>query len=119
MIHCSSEPDPAVRRRAAKVFHFERPGAAECAEVLSCLGDAGFTTKQIEELAAELGDTRRNGFGCTYSDLVQRFLPSLVLDAFPNRPVTPARALELAQEFSPTPPFREDGANHTHPSPGG
>ncbi|SOZ05316.1 hypothetical protein CBM2595_A70062 [Cupriavidus taiwanensis] len=39
--------------------------------------------------------------------MTQRLLPSIVLDAYPARGVDPARALEIAQQMHPTPPFEE------------
>jgi hypothetical protein len=34
-------------------------------------------------------------------------LPTLLLDAYPDRPVTFDRALELVSDMKPTPPFRD------------
>ena len=56
---------------------------------------------------------RRNSpeaVGFTFSDLTQRLLPTLVLDAYPDEPVTPKRAFELLAAMKPTPPFRDGGA---------
>jgi hypothetical protein len=47
----------------------------------------------------------RHGF--TFSDLTQRLLPAIVLDAYPTRSVDRARALEIAKQMQPTPPFEE------------
>jgi hypothetical protein len=49
------------------------------------------------------------GYGFTFSDITQRLLPTIVLDAYPTKPVSPARAIEIAQAMVPTPPF-QDGA---------
>lgn len=46
-------------------------------------------------------------YGFTFSDLTQRLLPSIVLDAYPSRPVNGARAVEIAKAMTPTPPFRD------------
>ena len=45
--------------------------------------------------------------GFTFSDLTQRLLPAIVLDAYPSRSVIAARALEIAVQMQPTPPFEE------------
>jgi hypothetical protein len=50
-------------------------------------------------------------FGFTYSDLTQRLIPSIVLDAYPSGPVTGARALEIAGSMKPTPPFIDRSEN--------
>ncbi|HNB69424.1 MAG TPA: ATPase, partial [Accumulibacter sp.] len=40
-------------------------------------------------------------------DLTQRLLPAIVLDAYPSRSVDATRALEIAKQMQPTPPFEE------------
>lgn len=98
--------DPAVRRRAAATFSFERPDLAQRTEVLGAgLQDAGFSTEQIKALAQATGTVDGQAYGYTYSDLTQRLLPSLVVDAYPDRPITAARALELVELTPPTKPF--------------
>ena len=34
-------------------------------------------------------------------------LPAIVLDAYPDGPIKPLRAIELARSILPTPPFRD------------
>lgn len=99
--------DPAVKRRAADILSFERPSEIQRHAVLSgALQALGLTSGQIEQLVSVTGrDNGRHGF--TFSDLTQRLLPSIVLDAYPARGVDPARALEIAQQMHPTPPFEE------------
>ena len=102
--------DPAVRRRAGDVLVFGRPTAVQREAVLTLrLAPLGFGPKAIDALVASTGERPGLAYGFTYSDLTQRLLPSIVLDAYPHGPVTPARALEVAQLLVPTPPFR-DGA---------
>jgi hypothetical protein len=43
----------------------------------------------------------------TFSDLTQRLLPAIVLDAYPDRVVNAERALEIARGIVPTAPFEE------------
>lgn len=102
--------DPAVQRRAAEIFSFTRPGAEQRRAVLETpLGEAGLRAVDIERIVAATGEDRtRPGF--TYSDLTQRLIPTLVLDAYPDRAITGARALELAKQIRPTPPFRDGAA---------
>ena len=105
--------DPAIRRRAADVLVFGRPDVDQRRDVLRpALQPLGFTSVQIEDLVHATGASNGEGFGFTFSDLTQRLLPSLVLDAFPTDPVSPVRALAIAREMSATPPF-EDPAGWT------
>lgn len=102
--------DPAVRRRAAEVLEFGRPGDDRRRDVLAAgLEGVGFDVGQIERLVQATGP-REGRPGFTYSDLTQRLLPGFALDAFPDGPITFERALERAKSTSPTPEFREGGA---------
>jgi len=101
--------DPAVRRRAADVLNFARPGEEQRRFVLSSrLKPIGLSGQQIDALVTATGPQRdgRN-YGFTFSDLTQRLLPAIVLDAYPSRPVDGARALEIVRTMAPTPPFRD------------
>jgi AAA+ superfamily predicted ATPase len=100
--------DPAVRRRAADILVFERPDDAQRHEVLHRrLSDAGFSKTDLQGLAAATGEQGNRPYGFTYSDITQRLLPAIVLDAYPNGPIKPARAIELARSIVPTPPFKD------------
>lgn len=100
--------DPAVRRRAADILVFERPDAAQRHEVfVRCLGNAGFGKTDLQELVAVTGEQSKREYGFTYSDITQRLLPAIVLDAYPDGPIKPSRAIELARTILPTPPFRD------------
>ncbi|MFN3613233.1 MAG: AAA family ATPase [Rubrimonas sp.] len=104
--------DPAVRRRAADVLSFSRPNDEQRRFVLSArLEPMGIGQHHIDALIAATGSirgTREQGF--TFSDLTQRLLPAIVLDAYPTRPVDGARAVEIARAMAPTPPFRDGGS---------
>lgn len=67
----------------------------------------GFSASQIDELVAITGSTKNHDNGFTFSDLTQRLLPAIVLDAYSTRPVNSDRALEIARDMMPTPPFEE------------
>jgi AAA+ superfamily predicted ATPase len=100
--------DPAVKRRAADLLKFERPNAEMRRHLLQPrLAALGFDASQIEAVILATGAAKEGDYGFTYSDLTQRLLPSIVLDAYPDRPITPARALALANGMQPTPPFKE------------
>ena len=103
--------DPAVKRRAADILIFERPGDEQRRIVLSNLLKAlEFSGPQIEALVAATGPDKSREYGFTFSDLTQRLMPAIVLDAYPSRPVDPVRALEIARTMKPTPPFQEKSA---------
>jgi AAA+ superfamily predicted ATPase len=100
--------DPAVRRRAADVLLFDRPGDADREMLLvRSLEPLGFTRKQIENLVGATGPRSGRDYGFTFSDIVQRLLPNLVLDAYPDGGVEPSRAIEIARNIVPTRPFQE------------
>jgi AAA+ superfamily predicted ATPase len=104
--------DPAVQRRAADIFIFERPSPVQRNAVLEApLTEAGFTKKEIDEIIKRTGDTEGRKYGFTFSDLTQRLLPALVLDAYPKNPITFKRALEVIAGIRPTPPFAEHKDN--------
>lgn len=101
--------DPAVRRRAADVLSFGRPDAEQRRFVLSSrLEPVGLSRPHIDALVTATGPLRgTRDYGFTFSDLIQRLLPAIVLDAYPSRPVDGARAVEIARAITPTPPFRD------------
>jgi len=101
--------DPAVKRRAADILLFRRPDDSQRRAVLSePLRHLGFTSSQIDSLVVCTGAYGQRDYGFTFSDLTQRLLPAIILDAYPSQSVNPARALEVANALSPTPPFQEN-----------
>jgi AAA+ superfamily predicted ATPase len=107
--------DPAVRRRAAAVFEFARPSLEQRLAVLrEGLAGSGFNDRDLGHLADATGEAEGRHDGFTYSDLTQRLIPTLILDAFPERSLAGARAVEIAKSLKPTPPFRNQGDVHTH-----
>ena len=100
--------DPAVKRRAADILVFTRPDETQRRVVLtSAFAELGFAGRDIEQLVKLTGAHGGRDYGFTFSDLTQRLLPAIVLDAYPSRPVTPARAIEVTAGIIPTPPFKE------------
>ncbi len=103
--------DPAVRRRAADILTFRRPDESQRHAVLdTALERLGFSKREVTEVVAATGPQGGRDYGVTFSDLTQRFLPNIVLDAYPNAAVKPGRALEMARSLVPTPPFKDDPA---------
>ena len=64
--------------------------------------------KDIEAIVSATGETEGRPYGFTYSDLMQRLLPSIVLDAYPDRNVTGESALVVTKMIIPTSPFQEN-----------
>ncbi len=103
--------DPAVRRRAADVLEFSRPNDAQRQYVLSSrLEPLGLGSQQLSSLVAATGPFEGRPHGFTFSDLTQRLIPAIVLDAYPSRPVDGARAVQIARGMLPTPPFQDSPA---------
>jgi AAA+ superfamily predicted ATPase len=99
--------DPAVRRRAAALFEFRRPNRDQRLAVLRAgLQGSGLSDDYLCAIADATGEGEARSLGCTYSDLTQRLIPSMVLDAFPHQAITARRALDLARALEPTPAFR-------------
>lgn len=99
--------DPAVRRRAAVTIEFKWPNDVQRQFILErAFSEIGFTATQISSFVKETGPSRNCEYGVTFSDLVQRFIPEVILSSFPDNPVTFDSASEIAKTFVPTPPFK-------------
>jgi len=98
--------DPAVQRRAAAIFEFVRPNLRLRKHLLETqLQGTGIRESELTNIAEELGETKHRSYGYTYSDITQRFIPALVLAAYPKHKITHDLALKTLGEMSPTPPF--------------
>lgn len=98
--------DPAIQRRAADIITFTRPSRAQRIALLSrSYADAGFSEKEIEDLAILTGEREGRDYGYTFSDLTIRLIPGTVIDALPDQPLTFERVSELAREMPATTPF--------------
>lgn len=100
--------DPAVKRRAADVLSFGRPNDAQRRSVLTrCLARLGIPDIAFDELVRVTGPREGNIPGFTFSDLTQRLIPSIVLDAYPSQAINAGRAVRVATEMKPTPAFQD------------
>lgn len=96
--------DPAILRRASVRVRFRRPDMAQRFHVLkSSLGGA-LGEQALRQLAEATGPAGR-AYGFTYSDLRDRLVPGVVLDAYPERAVTLEGALTTLARVEPTRPF--------------
>ena len=100
--------DAAVKRRAAEIFYFKRPDKDQRFNLLlPILKDIGFMPGQIDRIAKLTGEIKERPYGFTYSDLTQRFIPELVISAFPKRAISFEDAEQLLTTLPPTPPFEQ------------
>ena len=101
--------DPAVQRRAAEIFEFHRPNKTQRRTVIeNPLIEAGFSSSQIDVLVQMTGALSGEELGYTFSDLTQRLLPTLILDAYPNRAISFERAMEIVNGMIPTKQFTHE-----------
>jgi len=100
--------DPAVKRRAADILKFGRPNEEQRLSVLKdSFQELGLDEKQLKKVVLATGENSNREYGFTYSDLTQRLIPAIILDAYPNSPVTAERILEITINMQPTPPFQD------------
>lgn len=101
--------DPAVRRRAASIFEFKRP-SDEQREMMftSAFEDTGITAKELSSLVKATGPAVGIDYGFTYSDIMQRMLPGILLNAFPDDIIDFSKAIAFTKQLTPTPPFKEN-----------
>ena len=97
--------DPAVLRRAAGIFHFERPGETDRRTVLAAsLEGTGIDARTLDELVTLTGP-RGEEPGFTYSDLTQRLVAAAIMAAFPDEALSSSVLLAVAAEIRATPEF--------------
>ena len=98
--------DPAVMRRAAVHHEFKRPSDEQRESLLRRALEDTLNDGQYRELAQLTGPNGdRREYGYTFSDITQRFISNLLLEAFPDRPVTFDLAKSVLGRMEPTVPF--------------
>lgn len=111
VIMCTNRPsalDPAVKRRAAAILQFGRPNEEQRLFVLrDTLLELGLSQEQLNEVVLATGKNEGREYGFTFSDLTQRLIPTVVLDAYPDQAVKAERVLEITNSLTPTPPFQD------------
>jgi AAA+ superfamily predicted ATPase len=101
--------DPAVRRRAADVIIFGRPDKLKRKALLHpYFHSLGFSESITDAIVEATGENNNRPYSFTYSDLMQRLLPSITLGSYPHGPIKETTALDIARSMIPTPPFREN-----------
>ncbi len=97
--------DPAVTRRAAAIFSFERPDDDQRRAVLrAALQGTAIDNSTIDRLVSATGP-QQTGPGFTYSDLTQRLVARAIMTAFPDRALTGDLLLDVAKDIKATPEF--------------
>ena len=98
--------DPAVLRRAAIQHEFGRPTVKQVEALLRrAFGDT-FDDGRYGELSRRAGpDENGRGYGYSFSDITQRLIPNVLLEAFPDRPVDFELVLSVLDRTEPTKPF--------------
>lgn len=100
--------DPAVRRRSGELLVFSRPSDEQRRAVLApMLLALGLNEGDVRTIVEATGAVNGRTTGCTYSDLTQRLLPGIVMQAFPSQAVDPAAAIQAAISLQPTPAFED------------
>lgn len=67
---------------------------------------------EMAEVVRLTGAVDGRRYGCTYSDLRQRFVPSAVLQAVgTGLPITGRQLIDMAKLFEPTRPFEAEMAH--------
>lgn len=100
--------DPAVRRRAADILTFSRPTDEQRRDMLErCFADVGFTAEELSALVAATGPVKGRDYGLTFSDVAQRLVPTVILNAYPAGPIKASDAIAVAKSLQPTPPFKD------------
>ena len=98
--------DPAVLRRAAIQHEFGRPTVRQIEALFRrAFGDT-FDDGRYGELSRKTGpDENDRGYGYSFSDITQRLIPNVLLEAFPDRPVDFGLVLSVLDRTEPTKPF--------------
>ncbi|WP_126652208.1 AAA family ATPase [Chryseobacterium aureum] len=111
VIMCTNRPDsldPAIKRRAAEIIYFKRPDEDARYAVLSdALKELDFSENEVQDLVSLTGPRNGIDYGFTFSDIVQRLIPAIVIDAYPDKAVEAQRAMMIAEKIIPTSPFKE------------
>ena len=98
--------DPAVRRRAANIYQFDRPNAEQRAALFKrFLPQLSLSERELANLV-EITGSAANGYAYSYSDIIQRVIPEAILTAFQadNR-LNGETLIRSAKATTPTPPF--------------
>jgi len=100
--------DPAVLRRAAISHEFKRPDDGQREALLRRAFGGVFGPEEYEQLVGRTGPGKA-GYGYSFSDITQRLVPNILLEAFPDGRVGFDTASSVLDGMDPTPPFGRRG----------
>lgn len=101
--------DPAIIRRSAIVYEFNRPNQEQLKKMFEIyFEDIGLTNQQIVELVDMAGPTDKLKYGFTYSDIINKIVPNAIMEAYPDNPLTYNNVLNAVKNTQRTPPFKEN-----------
>ena len=104
--------DPAVLRRVAVHHEFKRPNMEQREVLFRRSFDGVFDDRQHRELAQRTGsDEKSRDYGYSFSDITQRLIPNIILEAFPDKHVSFEFVLSVLDRTKPTQPFDSVGDN--------
>ena len=103
--------DPAVLRRAAITHEFERPNTEQSEVLFRRAFDGIFDDGQYSKLAELAGPNNGRNYGHSFSDITQRLIPRIVLEAFPDKPIDFETARSVIGRMEPTRPFGYEDSN--------
>ena len=106
--------DPAVLRRTAISHEFGRPNDEQRGELLRRAFGGILTREHYDELVRRTGPADGRP-GYSFSDIAQRLVPNILLEAFPDRPVDFETALSVLRATKPTVPFAPEGGRNEWP----
>lgn len=100
--------DPAVARRAAETFIFERPNEQKRLAVLEpALTELGCTQDQIDQIVKITGSGKGRDYGFTFSDITHRLFHAIIMTAYPDKTISFEDVLSVTMAIKPTPPFQD------------
>lgn len=100
--------DPALKRRAAATFEFSRPSEEQRLHLFKTfLADTGISDEELLSVAKMTGATEQRSYGYTFSDITQKVLPSVLLDAYPQSAINIEILKGVLERTPPTVPFNE------------
>jgi SpoVK/Ycf46/Vps4 family AAA+-type ATPase len=100
--------DPAVKRRAAEIFQFDRPSEEQLLHLFQeFLKGINIMEDEWQMLVGICTKNDKRDYGFTYSDITQKILPSILLTSYPDKPVTFETVMNIIKNAVPTPPFSE------------
>ncbi len=103
--------DPAILRRVATHHVFNRPTAEQRVAVFKGAFGKVLSGDELARIGKLTGRSNGREYGFTYSDLLQRLVPAVVMSAFPDQAITLPLVESVIEREVPTAPFDSSG-NH-------